>query len=198
MKPLLPEFKPPRSPGRAWWWSLAILIVGMIAAALWTWQRHVLLLDLRARVEAAHANHRATNNLKTAEQPAPVYWQGAQAMLAERSLSWADMLNALEAMDVLGVTPTAVEMAGAGSLSRVEVVFAEHASLLDYVNGLNAGLTGGRGELRWHLQQAHRDANGIGAATITVEIPVVTPPSPQDYLGTSQTVQPGLPSPVAR
>lgn len=78
------------------------------------------------------------------------YDASAREMLMLATSKWPSMLTALESVGMLGVTPTAIEIAPAERWIRVEVEFADYAKLLEYVDALNAGDP----KPKWSLVQA--------------------------------------------
>ena len=82
------------------------------------------------------------------------YDASAREMLMLATSKWPSMLTALESVEIVGVTPTAIEIAPAERWIRVEVEFTDYAKLLEYVDGLNAGDP----KPRWSLVQAQTGA----------------------------------------
>jgi hypothetical protein len=87
------------------------------------------------------------------------YDASAREMLMLATSQWPSMLTALESVEMVGVTPTSIEIAPAERWIRVEVEFTDYAKLLEYVDGLNAGSP----QPRWGLVQAQTAAQSSGA-----------------------------------
>jgi hypothetical protein len=162
MKPVRADFAPRRVPARWMWFLLALLAAAAVAAAGVAAHRLEALRDQRAALERAAAERQAAAVVVPKPVAPPLYERSAREMLAEHRLAWPQVLTALEATAIVGVTPVAVEMAASDGIARVEVTFTDHARLLEYLEALNAG----QGELRWVLVQAQSQAAGGSVAVL--------------------------------
>jgi hypothetical protein len=97
------------------------------------------------------------------------YDASAREMLALAASEWPAMLTALESVEIIGVTPVALEIAPAERWIRVEVEFADYARLLEYVDGLNAG----EPKPKWGLVQAQTNARPSGVSLTSTSIATI-------------------------
>ena len=162
MKALNVDLRTPSHPPRWAWIAVAVALfvaASLIVSAAWQArklaaleaQRDALLKELRMPVPAPHPVAR--------KMP---YDASAREMLALATSEWPAMLTALESVELVGVTPVAIEIAPAERWVRVDVEFADYAALLQYVDGLNAG----EAKPRWALVQAQMTARSGGAASV--------------------------------
>lgn len=163
MKPVRADFAPPRVPARWMWLTLAVLAAAAIGAGGFALYRLKALDEQRAALERAEDERRAAAVVVLPKPAvAPPYQRSAEEMLAEHRLAWPEVLTALEATAMVGVTPVSVEMAASDGIALVEVNFSDHARLLEYLEALNAG----QGDLRWVLVQAQTQAAGGSVAVL--------------------------------
>lgn len=170
MKRVQANFARRRVPGRTGWMVLAALGVAALGAAGLVAHRMDELAQQRASLEGAAAARTAAAVVPVKQAPPPAYEQSARAMLVERQLAWPDVLTALEATAIVGVTPTSVDMSASDGVASVEVSFADYARLLEYVQALNAG----EGGLRWTLKQAQAQAQPAGVQTAVLQTEPIT------------------------
>lgn len=159
MRALDVDLRTPSRPPR-WAWAvvaaLGAVAIGLSATAAWQARK---LEALKAQRDALL---REAASPVVVERPAPrkmPYDASAREMLALATSEWPAMLTALESVDLVGVTPTAIEIAPAERWLRVDVEFADYAVLLQYVDALNAG----EPKPRWTLMQAQTAARSGGA-----------------------------------
>jgi hypothetical protein len=138
---------------------MALVLSGVLACAAWAWRK---LEHQRGELRHALATRHAAPATPPLVRVAPAYDASAREMLAERRFPWVRALTAVEAVAMIGVTPTGVEFAVADQAVRLEVNFENHAKLLDYLNQLNAE----EPQLRWALTQAQADGGRGGSATL--------------------------------
>ena len=148
------HLRPPR-----WAWA-AVAAVGVLAIALAAtaiWQAR--------KLEALKAERdvllREAASPRVLERPAPRkmrYDASAREMLALATSEWPAMLIALESVELVGVTPVAIEIFPAERRLRVDVEFSDYAVLLQYVDALNAG----EPRPRWALVQAQSTISTAG------------------------------------
>lgn len=163
MKRVRADFAPRRRPSRALWLALAVLAAGAFTAVAFVAYRFEELAQQRAALESAAAERRVAATVVPTKPPAPPpYERSAREMLAEHRMAWPQVLTALEATALVGVTPMSVEMAASDGVARVEVSFTDHARLLEYLEALNAG----QGDLRWVLVQAQTQPAGGSVAVL--------------------------------
>lgn len=137
-------------PPRWAWGGVALLFAIALALGFAAYRESQTLEALKAR--RAELLRQLAEPVKS--QPAPAqrmpYDASAREMLALATSQWPEMLTALESVEIIGVTPTALEISPAERWIRVEVEFSDYAKLLEYINGLNAG----EPQSKWSLVQA--------------------------------------------
>jgi hypothetical protein len=148
---------PPR-----WAWGVAgVLFAAAIVLGVVTFRESQKLDALKAQKEEL------LRQLAEPAKPSPVVTQkmpydaSAREMLALATSEWPAMLTALESVEIVGVTPTSVEIAVPERWIRVEVEFADYEKLLAYVDGLNAG----EPRPRWVLLQAQSNTRSGSASS---------------------------------
>ena len=99
----------------------------------------------------------------------PPYDASAREMLAYATSQWPMMLTALETVEVEGATPVALEIAPLERWIRVEVEFTDYATLLRFVDELNAG----ESAPRWTLVQARMQTPLSNGAKETASVATV-------------------------
>ena len=165
MKSVLVDFRRPRRPPRWAWFAVAVLGLAAAASLVVASMQQRKLNELRAqRDELIRAKANPPPRLISTPRPAP-YEASAREMLAEATSKWPAMLTAIESMSIIGVTPVAIEIVPAEREIRVEVEFVDYATLLKFLDELNAG----QPMPRWVLVQAQSAAAAIGQkSTATV------------------------------
>ena len=170
MKRLAVDLRSRSAPPRWAWGLVAMLFMAAIAMGLMAHRQSRQLDALKAQRDDLLRQLAAP----PAKEPPVVvqkmpYDASAREMLALATSQWPAMLTALESVEIVGVTPIALEIAAAERWIRVEVEFTDYATLLQYVDGLNAG----EPTPRWGLiqaQTASRSSIGVAAATSTASI----------------------------
>ena len=97
------------------------------------------------------------------------YDASARVALAQAQAGWAPLLISLEAMEVVGVTPVSIEVSVAQRQVLVDLEFSDFATLLRFVNDINAG----EPSPRWQLVQAQgaaRAATALGANAVATVV----------------------------
>jgi hypothetical protein len=160
MKALNIDLRSPSRPPR-WAWgvvaAIGLVALGLTVAAVWQARK---LEALKAERDVLL---RQAASPVVVERPAPrkmPYDASAREMLALATSEWPAMLTALEAVELVGVTPIAIEIAPAERWLRVDVEFADYAVLLQYVDALNAG----EPKPRWALLQAQSAITTVGSS----------------------------------
>jgi hypothetical protein len=158
MKALTIDLRSPsRPPRRAWGAVVSIGLVALGLAVVAAWQ----VRKLEALKTERDALLRAAASPIVVERPAPrkmPYDASAREILALATSEWPAMLAAVESVELVGVTPVALEIAPAERRLRVDVEFADYAVLLQYVDALNAG----EPKPRWALVQAQSTISTAG------------------------------------
>lgn len=148
--------------------ALALVIVACIAVG-WGWKLARDSKLLEASLVAARSGEALAPGPRVDELalPPPVYALSAQEMLRQQSFAWPDALRALEAVAMVGVTPSVVELSASEGAARVELVVSDPTALADYIAQLNAGMDAAEPNLwRWDLQQLQRAPGGQQTATL--------------------------------
>ncbi len=151
MRPLAVDLRSRLSPPRWAWLVLSLLMIVAVGFAA------VGVNDMR-ELRALRAEHERLVQRATKPLPLPApkaqlvmaYDASARAALAQAKAGWVPLLTSLETIQMVGVTPVSIDVAAAERQVRVELEFADFASLLRYVDELNAG----ESEPRWQLVQA--------------------------------------------
>lgn len=169
MRRVRTDFKSRRAVPKALWWVLAGVVALEVAAGTLLWMSQRELDTARRQLSQATADRQAKREVSPAPARPPPYLQSAQALLAEREPTWARVLDVLEATQVVGVTPTAVDVTSGDSM-RVEVSFFDHAHLLQYVDELNGVRSSAVNDLQWRLIQATRTGDQPGTASVSVRV----------------------------
>jgi hypothetical protein len=144
------DFKTHRKPGWTAWGAAAAalgLCIGMTTLWALALNQNAELSD---RSEALGQQVAAMVSKPHAPSKPQPYDASARALMAQVAMPWADGLTALESVAVFGVTPVTIDVLPAEHKVRVELEFADYASLLSYLDQLNAG----EPQQRWRLLQA--------------------------------------------
>ena len=159
MKALDIDLRSPSRPPKWAWGVVGVLAAGAVAMGLVAYREARKLDELKAQLVELQRQ-------LALPPPAPVivaqkmpYDASAREMLALATSEWPAMLTALESVEMVGVTPTALEIAPAERWIRVEVEFSDYAKLLEYIDGLNAGSP----QPKWGLVQAQSGVPRSGA-----------------------------------
>lgn len=137
-------------PPRWAWAAVGLLFAAALALAFAAYRESRKLEALKAqRAELLRQLAEPVKPLPPPMQKMP-YDASAREMLALATSQWPAMLTALESVEIIGVTPTALEISPAERWIRVEVEFSDYARLLEYIDGLNAG----EPRPKWNLVQA--------------------------------------------
>lgn len=137
-------------PSRWAWGGVALLFAVAIVLGFAAYRESRTLEALKAqRAELLRQLVEPVKPLPAPMQKMP-YDASAREMLALATSRWPEMLTALESVEIIGVTPTALEISPAERWIRVEVEFSDYAKLLEYIDGLNAG----EPRPKWSLVQA--------------------------------------------
>ena len=156
MRSLAVDFRSVSGPPRWAWVGLGLLMImaaGLVVTAAFAEhrlaQRKAELDELRAQLALAAA--------RPAQAPHKMpYDASAREFLALATSQWPAMLTSLESVEIVGVTPLSIDVSPAERTVRVEVEFADYATLLKYVDALNAG----EPVPRWALVQAQVSSRG--------------------------------------
>ena len=162
MKSLPVDLRSPNLPPRWTWVGLAVLALAAVSVV-------VASVIGQRRLGTLHATH-ATLRAQASTPPHPVlqlpvvpvmpYDASARVALAQAEADWPSLLAALEAVEVVGVTPISIDVSVPDRQVKVELEFADFAGVLRYVDELNAG----EATPRWQLVQAQAAARGLGAS----------------------------------
>lgn len=162
MKALNVDLRTRSRPSRWAWGVVGLLAVVAVAMGLLMYGESRKVDGLKARLadlQQQLAEPPPSSAVMVQKMP---YDASAREMLALATSEWPAMLTALESVALVGVTPTALEIAPAERWIRVEVEFADYAKLLEYVDALNAGSP----KPRWGLIQAQTGTRpSIGTVT---------------------------------
>ena len=168
MKPVGADFRPRSQPSPVHWGVAGLVAIAAGLALGWASLQHSRLDALRQELARAAVAHEAASQPPPAPPAALPYDSSARELVRERSLPWPEALTALEAISMPGVTPRSLEANAGDGTVRVELAAEGHARVLEYVEALNAGASGGADALRWTLQQSQADtvANTISAVIV--------------------------------
>lgn len=160
MKALDVDLRTPSRPPKWAWGVVGLLAAIAVGMGLLTHRESRKLDELKSQLADLQRQLAEPSIAPIAVIQKSPYDASAREMLALATSEWPAMLTALESVTLVGVTPTAVEIAPAERWIRVEVEFADYAKLLEYVDALNAG----NPKPRWGLVQAQSDGprNGTG------------------------------------
>lgn len=168
MKPLNVDFAPPPSwPRHAQWLLAALLAVGAGGEGWRAWElqarlheRRAELVDLEQRQVRAAQRERAA---QAARAVPPAYAKDAAVVAQLARFPLPRVLKALESVELPGIKLVALDLSALDGAVRAEVEFADHETLLRYLERLNDG----EPAPRWRLQQARTSgAFGPGQATL--------------------------------
>lgn len=165
MRPVTAEFRPAKAPARSHWLGAGLAAVAAAGAALLAFNEHLGHLAAQ-RADQAAAWARALPIPDSKPQSLPSYAKSAQSMLNERALPWASALRVLESTPLNGATPQSLETDVANGLVRVEVLARDHATLLAYVEALNAGVAQQADGLYWVILSTRAEAGSGGIAAL--------------------------------
>lgn len=163
--------EPPRASHKAWT-MVAMLAMLAVGAITWAWLERTELAAKKAHLDAlTRLQHETADAHARRPTIVPFYDASARQMLKERQMPWPAALTAIENVAMVGVTATAIEFATGDGTVQLEVAFAEHAKLLEYVDALNAGLESSAQGWRWAIRQtqtntAPNSASLSGSATL--------------------------------
>lgn len=171
MRPLPVDLRSRRSPPRWAWAVLALLMAAAVGFAL------VGVNDIR-ELHALQAERERLVLLATKPLPLPApkaqlvmaYDASARAAVAQAMTSWTPLLTSLETIQMVGVTPVSIDVAATERQVRVELEFADFASLLRYVDELNAG----ESTPRWQLVQAQGATRQAGTTAVATNSAAAT------------------------
>lgn len=163
MKALDVDLRTPSRPPKWAWGVVGLLAAIAVGMGLLTYRESRKVDEIKAQLADLQRQLTEPSIAPTVVIQKMPYDASAREMLVLATSEWPAMLTALEAVEMVGVTPTAVEIAPAERWIRVEVEFADYAKLLEYVDALNAG----NPKPRWGLVQAQSDGlrSGTGAVT---------------------------------
>ncbi len=172
MKRIDARFDEPPRPGRKAWAMVMMFALLAAGTMTWAWLERAELAAKKAQLGAFTRLQHETAGAH-ARRPAivPPYDASARQMLKERQMPWPAALTAIENVAMVGVTATAIEFAGGDGTVQLEVAFAEHAKLLEYVDALNAGLEPSAQGWRWAIRQTQTNtvpssSSPSGSATL--------------------------------
>lgn len=163
MKALDVDLRTPSRPPKWAWGVVGLLAAVAVVMGLLTYRESRALDELKVQLTDLQRKLAEPSIAPTAVIQKMPYDANAREMLALATSEWPAMLTALESVEMVGVTPTAVEIAPAERWIRVEVEFVDYAKLLEYVDALNAG----NPKPRWGLVQAQSDGPRSGAGVTT-------------------------------
>jgi hypothetical protein len=163
MKRIAARFDDPHRPGRMAWAMVLLLVLLAASAVAWAWLARADLVAKKAELESLTRLQSDAAEAQ-AHRPAvvPPYDASARQMLKERQMPWPVALTAIENVAMVGVTATSVEFAASEGKVQLEVLFSEHAKLLEYADALNAGLEPSARGWRWAIRQTQLNANHTG------------------------------------
>ena len=139
MKALGVDFRSPKRPPRSAWASLCVLVLisGFLTVVASVESKR--LKQLVGTLSELQAQASARNSEPTPAPRKMPYDLSARAFIAQAASPWPSLLTALETVDVPGVTPTSIDVSPEERTLRLEVEFTDYATLLSYVDALNAG-----------------------------------------------------------
>ena len=172
MKALDVDLRTPSRPPKWAWGVVGLLAAVAVVMGLVTYRESRKLDELNSQLADLQRQLTEPSIAPAVAIQKRPYDASAREMLTLATSEWPAMLTALESVEMVGVTPTAVEIAPAERWIRVEVEFADYAKLLEYVDALNAG----NPRPRWGLMQAQSDGPRNGTS--------VTAPSTATVRGT--------------
>ena len=163
MKSLPVDLRSPNPPSRWAWLGLAVLALAALSVV-------VAAVISQRRLEIARSTNAALRAQVTKPpgvSPPPTvfvmpYDASARAALAQALADWPSLLAALEAIEVVGVTPISIDVSVPDRQVKVELEFVDFAGVLRFVDELNAGEV----VPRWQLVQAQAAARGLGATPV--------------------------------
>jgi hypothetical protein len=151
-----------------WWWGL-IAAALCVAAVLW-WDaaqssRHAdeLRAQAAARSKAELDSLRTPRGVATLPKP---YDASAREFLRQHETPWPQLLGAIESVDVPGVRFISVEYVAAEPHARVEIKVPQQATVVEIVNGLNAGLPEMGLAWRWSVVRVEQMRGEGGARAL--------------------------------
>jgi type II secretory pathway pseudopilin PulG len=161
VKPLKVEFLPPRKvPG--WVWHVGSVVLLAVAAhqgwqAWRAWQelrvKESQIADLRAKIEQAR---QAQREALERQRAVPPYAQDAAEIAKVAGFPIERVFASTESARVQGVKVTSLEMSAIEGVAKVDLEFADHDTLLRYLEAINAG----EEKPRWRLVQAQLGSAG--------------------------------------
>lgn len=147
----------------AWmWWTTGGLV--FVAVCLLAFARHLEAEVVNLRQQVVLAQGREATPLvpqAAALQPKP-HEASARELLAEHTMPWPRILDALEAVEVQGVQVISLDIATRDAVVRLEVRFSDYAQLTKYIELLNVEAGGAS----WTLRQASSKPGGESKALI--------------------------------
>ena len=166
MKALDVDLRERAAPSRWVWGLLGVLVVAAVVAVSLALKESRKLEDLKAqRDELVRALARPMESPRPVTKKMP-YDASAREMLALATSEWPKMLTALESVEMVGVTPVGIEVVPAERSIRVEVEFNDYASLLAYIDALNAG----EERRPWGLVQAQTGSRAVGSVSAALSV----------------------------
>lgn len=151
MRPLAADLRSRHPPPRWAWMVLAALLLAAAALAMFALKAERDLAASRVEELALRQDAAASPRPQLPRvQPVMPYDASARAVLAQAQAGWGPLLASLESMEVVGVTPVSIDVSTADRQIRVDLEFSDLATLLRFVDEINAG----EPAPRWRLLQA--------------------------------------------
>lgn len=150
MRSIAPEFLPHSAPSKRVWVGAGAVVVSALASLWLAFEEREARL-VAERVIQAQVSDRSRQIVEVKQSPPPVYMASALAMLKERSLPWSSAMRVIEATPSDGVTPQSLEVDSTDGVIRLEVSARNHATLMTYMEALNAGVDAGQDDLSWSI-----------------------------------------------
>lgn len=166
MKALKADFALKRPIG-AWPWVLLILVLGSFAAyqgwRAWAQQTRVLVLQKEhaSLTQQLDLASQARRDAVARSSVIPIYASDAAAVAKVAAFPVDRVLLSLESAQVQGMKVTGLEVSASEGRARAELEFADHATLLAYLEAINAG----EPKPRWVLLQAQSTAAAGAGST---------------------------------
>ncbi len=148
------DLRTTKHPPRFAWGVVGLLIGIAVTVGMFSYRESRQLVALNAQLTDLAGQLRAAPRATVVVLKKMPYDSSAREMLGLAVSDWPSMLAALESVEIVGVTPTALEISPAEKWIRVDVEFSDYSQLLEYINGLNAGDS----QPRWRLIQAQKGA----------------------------------------
>lgn len=164
MKRVNAQLAPRPGPGRYAWYAVGLALVLASAAFASAWQSWRDRADAESALSLVQNRAEQQRRQRPALSAPPSETPRDQALRRQRSVPWPSALTAIEAINMVGVTPTLIEYQVSDETIRLTVDFAEHAVLLEYIDALNEGAPPTDGAWRWSFVSS-RSAQGAAPGT---------------------------------